>query len=371
MTPGASPADNATVGSLVPVITTVIVPFHRNVSMLRRVLEPFRDRAATTELLVAADGAVEDWQPVAEEFEAARIGWPGTTGPATARNRAASVARGRYLLFVDGDVIAEPGVVQRVERFFAAHPDASAVFGAYDDRPEAPGFMSQYRNLQHRWVHCNIQREARTFWAGLGAVKADVFRAVGGYDERFSRPSVEDIDLGYRLHAAGSRIKIDPDLNGKHLKRWTFTSSVVSDVRDRGVPWTQLMLRNGGFTTDLNLVWGLRLSVACAYLIVLLGLGAFVDRRLLWALPVPVALLLVLNRSYYGYFRRTRGLWFASRAVAAHFVHHLCNGVSFVAGTALFHLRHRLGVRTAWTLPQFPPDPTPLRPWRRDEATGA
>ncbi len=354
-----------------PVITTVIVPFHRNVAMLRRVLEPFRDRAATTELLIAADGAIEDWQPVAHEFEAERIGWPTAAGPATARNRAASVARGRYLLFVDGDVVAEPGVVERVERFFAAHADASAVFGAYDDRPEAPPFISQYRNLQHRWVHCNNPGEARTFWAGLGAVKSEAFRAVGGYDERFGRPSVEDIDLGYRLHGAGARIRIDPELNGKHLKRWTWWSSIVSDVRDRGVPWTQLILRYGGLTPDLNLQWGLRISVVCAYLLVLLLAGAVAEPRLLWAAPVPLALLLVLNRSYYGYFRRTRGLWFAFRVVVAHFVHHLSNGVSFVVGNLLYHLQHRFGVRTAWTLPPGPPAPQPMRPWRRDEVTGA
>jgi len=355
----------------VPAITTVIVPFHRNVAMLRRVLEPFRDRAATTELLVAADGAIEDWEPLADEFQATRVGWPAAAGPATARNRAASVASGRYLLFVDGDVIAEPGVVERIERFFAAHPEAAAVFGAYDDHPEAPGFMSQYRNLQHRYMHCNTGREARTFWAGLGAVKADAFRAAGGYDERFRRPSVEDIDLGYRLYAAGGRIKIDPELNGTHLKRWTFTSSVVSDVRDRGVPWTQLILRYGALTTDLNLAWALRLSVVCAYLLVLLPLAAFVAPQLLWVWPLPLLGLLILNRSYYGYFRRTRGLWFATRVVGAHFVHHLCNGVSFVIGTALFHLQHRFGVRTAWTLPAAPYTATPRPPWRRDEVPGA
>lgn len=351
-------------------ITTVIVPFHRNVSMLRRVLEPFRDRAATTELLIAADGAIEDWQPIADAVQAERIGWPSAAGPATARNRAASVARGRYLLFVDGDVIVEPGVVERVERFFAARPDAGAVFGAYDDSPEASGFISQYRNLQHRYVHCNTQREARTFWAGLGAVKAEAFRAVGGYDERFGRPSVEDIDLGYRLHVSGVKIAVDPELNGKHLKRWTFASSVVSDVRDRGVPWTQLILRYGGLTTDLNLSWGLRISVVCVYLIVLLALGALVDVRVSWAVPVPMALLLVLNRSYYGYFRRTRGFWFSARVVCAHFVHHLCNGLSFVVGTLLFRLNHRFGVRTDWTLPQAPYAPSTRRPWRQDEVTG-
>lgn len=355
----------------VSVVTTVIVPFHRNVPMLRRVLAPFRDRTATTELLVAGDGPIEAWEAVADEFGATRISWPTAQGPAVARNRAASVARGRYLIFVDGDVIAEPGVVARVEQFFAAHPEFCAVFGAYDETPEAPGFMSQYRNLQHRYVHCTSTRDARTFWAGLGAVRAEAFGAVGGYDERFRRPSVEDIDLGYRLHASGASIRIDPELNGKHLKRWTFTSSIVSDVRDRGVPWIQLIHRYGGLTTDLNLAWGLRLSVVSAYLVVFLLLAGLWDARVWWALPLPIAGLVVLNLPYYAYFLRIRGPWFAVKVVGAHFIHHLSNGVSFLAGNAVLVLRHRFGITTRWTLPPDAATDAPLRRWTADGTTTA
>lgn len=352
-------------------LTTVIVPFHRNVAMLRRVLAPFRDRAATTELLIAADGAVEDWTPLADEFGASRIGWSPAEGPAVARNRAASVARGRYLLFVDGDVIAEPGVVARIEAYFATHPDIAAVFGAYDETPEAPGFMSQYRNLQHRYVHRVNVGDARTFWAGLGAMRTAVFLAVGGYDARFRRPSVEDIDLGYRLTAAGHRIAIDPDLNGKHLKRWTFTSSIVSDVRDRGVPWTQLIQRYGGLTTDLNLAWALRLSVVAAYLTVICLVAGFVDARAWWVAVVAFLLMIVMNVDYYAYFARLRGPWFALRVVGAHVVHHLCNGVSFVVGNFLYVGQKRFGLVTAWTLPQAAPSGAPIPRWQPDGAPNA
>lgn len=339
--------------------------------MLRRVLAPFRDRDASTEVLVAGDGPIDPaWEAAVDDVRGRRIGWPAAQGPAVARNRAASVARGRYLLFVDGDVIAEPGVVARVEAYFAAHPETAAVFGAYDEAPEDPGFMSQYRNLQHRYVHRVNDREVRTFWAGLGAVHRDAFLAVGGYDERFRRPSVEDIDLGYRLTAAGVRIAIDPDLNGKHLKRWTFVSSLVSDVRDRGVPWTQLIKKYGGLTADLNLAWALRASVVGAYLVVLGLLGALVDRRALWVAAVAFPGVVALNLGYYSYFQRIRGTWFAVRVIGAHLVHHLCNGVSFVAGHALYWTARYGGVTTRWTLPRTPP-PAPLARWRIDEAPQA
>ncbi|MFN7977692.1 MAG: glycosyltransferase [Vicinamibacterales bacterium] len=353
------------------VVTTVIVPFHRNVPMLRRVLAPFHDRAATTELLVAGDGPIDvAWEAAVDAVGGRRIGWPNAQGPAVARNRAASVASGRYLIFVDGDVIAEPGVVARVEAYFHAHPETGAVFGAYDESPEDPGFMSQYRNLQHRYVHRVNVGEVRTFWAGLGAVRRDAFLAVGGYDERFRRPSVEDIDLGYRLTAAGVRIAIDPDLNGKHLKRWTFVSSLVSDVRDRGVPWTQLINRYGGLTTDLNLSWALRASVVTAYLVLIGLVGAVVDARALWLAAGAFVAMVALNLGYYSHFERIRGPWFAVRVVGAHLVHHLCNGVSFVVGHVLFGAARHLGMRTSWTLPQTPPA-SPLPRWRIDEAPQA
>ena len=99
--------------------------------------------------------------------------------------------------------------------------------------PPAPNFVSQYKNLSHCFVHRTAATEARTFWAGFGAVRRDAFRRVGGFDEQFVRPSVEDIDFGYRLTDAGYRILLEPALEGTHLKRWTLVSA-IADRRAQG-----------------------------------------------------------------------------------------------------------------------------------------
>jgi GT2 family glycosyltransferase len=327
---------------------SIVIPFHRDVAILRRVLAPLRTRPSSIEVVIAVDGpSREDWESVAREFGAVGVQLPANGGPAAARNRGAAVAQGAVLVFVDGDVIAAPDAVERIRTVMRDRPDADAVFGAYDETPEAEGFVSQYRNLSHRYVHRTTSREALTFWAGLGAVRAHAFRAVGGFDESFTRPSIEDIELGYRLTAAGYRVLVEPAIEGKHLKRWTFASSVRSDLFDRGIPWTQLLLRVKSRQTDLNLTTGLRLSVVAAYLLILFSVLA-----LLW--PVAgifavgaLAVLLTLNREYYRYFAAVRGWGFAARVVPLHFVHHLCNGVSFLTGAALFYA-HRL---FRWTLP--------------------
>ncbi len=302
------------------------------------------------EILIAADGAREDCHALAAAHGAVVIEIAGPAGPATARNRAAAQATGDTLLFVDADVVASPDALPGMCRLLEEEPELAGVFGAYDVEPAEQNFMSQFKNLSHTYVHEIGAGDASTWWAGLGAIRTSVFRRVGGFDERFRRPSVEDIDLGYRVVALGHRLRLDPSFRGKHLKRWTMRSCVETDVVARGIPWTQLIHRSGPPQNQLNLSTALRLSVVCAY-VGLISVALAV--RSIWAL-LPAALasfaLVALNFRYYLWLAEHRGPTFAVRAVPVHAVHHLCNGVSFAAGTLLYALS-RVGWRLPGTLP--------------------
>jgi hypothetical protein len=72
-----------------------------------------------------------------------------------------------------------------------------------------------------------------------------------------------------------------------------------------------------------------------------------------WAAVVAALLLAALvgiNFRYYRWFARQRGILFALRVVPVHLLHHLCNGVSFVVGTAL-HVAGRFGAHLPGALP--------------------
>ncbi len=329
---------------------SVIVPFHRNLGQLQRCLSAIRRSAPDVELIVAADGAVDDCRPLAAEFGASVIVVPGPSGPAVARNRAAAHATGDLLFFVDTDVVVAPDAIPGMRALLDGDPAIAGVFGAYDLTPAAPNFMSQFKNLSHAYVHEIANRQASTFWAGLGALRSDAFRAVGGYDERFARPSVEDIDLGYRLVSHGYALRLDPSFRACHLKHWTLWNCIVTDIRARGVPWMQLIHRFQALANDLNTSIALRLSVVVAYLVVIsLALAWFTP----WALLATAALLFTLytlNADYYRWFAARRGWGFALRVLPVHLIHHLCNGISFVAGTVLFTAT-RFGITLPGTLP--------------------
>ena len=95
--------------------------------------------------------------------------------------------------------------------------------------------------------------EASTFWGACGAICRDVFLSLGGFDESYRQPSIEDIELGYRLKQAGYRIKLCKTLQVKHLKHWGVVSLLKADFFYRALAWTQLILRNGKLINDLNL----------------------------------------------------------------------------------------------------------------------
>jgi glycosyltransferase involved in cell wall biosynthesis len=334
---------------------TIVVPFHKGLPLLERALSALVPLRPGDELLVAADGAVDDCQAVAAAHGARVIEIEGPRGPAVARNVAAASARGDVLVFVDADVVASTEAVERVARIFASDPELGALFGAYDEDPGAPGFVSQYKNLAHSFIHQQSAGAAQTFWAGFGAVRRDAYQAVGGFDERFERPSIEDIDLGYRLTAAGYRIRLDPSLAVCHLKRWTLRSMITSDVFDRGIPWTQLILRYSQFGSGLNMKHSYRASVVFAYLAAAsLVLGA-VDARFLWGVPLGLAAVAYLSRDYYRFFLEKRGVLFALGVFPLHVLYHLYNGLSFAIGTVLFVAARHFGVRLSGALPAYAP----------------
>jgi hypothetical protein len=280
--------------------------------------------------LAACLNAIERAADAPEELVV--IEEPSELGPAQARNLGARQANGEVLVFVDSDVAVHADAFTRIRAHFDADPTLTAVFGSYDDEPAGPDLVSSFRNLLHHHVHHQGAGAVATFWAGLGAVRRDAFEANRGFDDqRFARPSVEDIDLGMRLSAAGARIELDSSIQGTHLKQWTVASMLWTDLTARGIPWTVLVLRHKRATSALNLGWRHRLSAGAC----LVGVGALATRRP--GLAVACAAVLVgLNRSFYLLLLKKKGPRDAVLGVGLHALHHLAGVAAVPAGIAVY-----------------------------------
>jgi GT2 family glycosyltransferase len=298
------------------------------------------------ELIVVDDGSTDDSAAIASEYADLVIRLPGRSrGPGYARNRGVERARGDCLVFLDADVVVRPDTIGRIAALMSTRPDIDAVFGAYCDEPAAAGVVSQYRNLLHHYTHDQEPGEAQTFWAGCGCVRRSVFLTVGMYDEwRFSRPQIEDVELGYRMSAHGYHILLRPEIQVTHLKRWTFRGMLKADFMDRGVPWARLLAEQRALlgpaalkakTLSLRAREKSNTFLVCLGLL-LLALSVGPKNHLLATLGA-LCLLIVIARgtSLYGFFRRKRGLAFAICGVVLHMIYYLTAAVSVVWGAFL------------------------------------
>jgi GT2 family glycosyltransferase len=264
---------------------------------------------------------------------------PQRSGSAAARNMGAKAAAGDILLFVDDDVCVQPGSVAAVVAAFRADRGLGALIGRYDDAPSSPDFWSQFRNLLHAYTHRVSAGVASTFWTGFGAVRASLFFRHGGFNE--APRKIDDVEFGTRMADAGVRIELRPELQVKHLKRWTLRSMISTDLFLRGIPWTLLVWRQLRMPNTLNLRLSSRLSVLLVCASVILT-GFAIAGRLPWFAPGLCALLvLLLNVRFYAFLRGRNGNWFALRGVGAHCIYFLIAGSSFVLGSAIYMVRWR------------------------------
>lgn len=287
------------------VTLSVVIPATDRRPTLGRVLEAVSRAASTPEEVIVVDQ-------------------PSHLGPAAARNLGSRRAHGDVLVFVDADVEVHTDAFVRIRALFENDAELTAVFGSYDDDPGGRGVVSDFRNLLHHHVHHEGAGFATTFWAGLGAVRRDAFVQVGGFDEeRFPLPSIEDIELGMRLRRHGGRILLDPTIQGKHLKSWTFAGITETDLLRRGVPWLRLMFEDHSSSTALNLGWRHRVGTGASVMLL-----PMLARRKFRAAGTVFALLIVLDRRFYALLFRRRGGRMVAAGVPLHIAHRLTSAAA-------------------------------------------
>ena len=325
---------------------SIIIPVYNGGDSFRKCLASIRQWGTQAEIIVVADGESDGSWKLAQQRGARVILRPESGGPAKARNLGARFASSDILFFIDADVEIHPATVQKVLQTFQQDPELAALIGSYDDSPGDRGFLSQYKNLFHHYTHQDACEEASTFWGACGAIRKDIFLALGGFDEGYRRPCIEDIELGYRLRHEGYKIRLCKDIQVKHLKRWTTFSLLRAEVFYRALPWMALLLQirqrdpqqYQKFSSDLNLRWSSRASVVLVYGLCLGLIAALWWSPLLIASGLIGLILFAINLPVYRFFYQKRGFLFALRVLPWHWLYYFYSGLAFGIGV----LRHQV-----------------------------
>lgn len=320
---------------------SVIVPVHNAEEFIERCLDAIiASSYPSFEIVMIDDCSTDESVAIASQKGVTIHQLPEQSGPAIARNLGAKYARGNILLFIDADIIVRRETIALAVANFQSNPDIVAVFGSYDDDPAKGNFISQYRNLFHHFQHQYSGKDAFTFWAGCGAILKKVFDELGGFDQkRYRKPCIEDIELGYRICEKGYQILLDKDLQVKHLKEWGFFSMLRTDIFQRAIPWSQLILETKFMPTNLNLQVSNKISAISVVLMILMIPFFFLGHTKYYGISVASTAcisslilfinLLVLNRKLYGDYANKRGLMFMVRVIPLHFLYFFYSIMSY------------------------------------------
>lgn len=315
---------------------SVIMPAFNAAHYLERSLPPLiklRDQGDVSEVIVVDDCSTDPTNiETARRLGATIMSTPVNSGPGAARNMASKAATGEILWFVDADVVAHatgPGKIREA----LADETVVAAFGSYDDEPPAMNFASQYKNLVHRYYHQRGRDDASTFWAGCGAVRRSSFIAVGGFDYgSYKKPAIEDIELGHRIRDAGGRIRLVKSLQGTHLKKWGLIELIRTDIFQRALPWSRLLLSSPKKDDDLNVsrIEKMRAIIAIAWIASVLTLPlAMLAPPLLWGFLLITPAMIFANLPLIVFFHERHGILFMIAALLFHQVYYFYSTATY------------------------------------------
>jgi glycosyltransferase involved in cell wall biosynthesis len=231
----------------------VVIPTYNREKLLRYTLESLSQQLLSPnrfEVLVVDDGSSDGTARTVAEFDSRldiRYFFQEDQGfrVATARNVGIAHARGNVCVFMDSGVQAHPGcVAAHVDSHDAAAGPVAVIGYVYgfnldqadtdriemDINPGDPGGTIDMLEKKHQWRDVREKFYAKytdefadlpapwvVFWTCNVSVGTGQLRSVGGFDEAFRSWGGEDLELGYRLHRAGSRFVLNRRASAIHL----------------------------------------------------------------------------------------------------------------------------------------------------------
>lgn len=208
---------------------SVVVPVMNEVEHLANTLHCLHETLPPgSEIVVVDDGSTDGSDAVAEEFAPCGVRLLRTynLGVARTRNHGARRTTGDVIIFADAHIDVSPGWweplvnVLNDQEVGAVGPVIASM-----ENPEQKGFGYRLTapTLSTAWMW---QQETQPYDVSLLcgcfiALRRDVFEHIGGFDNGMVGWGSEDTELGLRLWLMGYTLMLVPQVEIRHLFRWS------------------------------------------------------------------------------------------------------------------------------------------------------
>lgn len=273
---------------MVKPLVSFVIPVFNSARDIARCLTSIRQQSVpdtTYEVLIMDNGSTDQTPQIMHDLGFAFQVIP-QVNVSTLRNRAAALAQGEYLAFVDSDVELTPFWLQHGLASFT-EPRVVAC-GCFPGVPQPATWVQHTWDIHQRCRQFAQQRTPVPWLASMNLmVRREAFVAVSGFNE--SLETAEDVDLCYRLGRQGL-ILCNPAMAAIH---WGEAPDLRTFWRKevwRGLSNWYGVLSHGWRWDELPSL-GYPLYMLCMGSMVLLSGGVDVWHRQLWLSPYGVAFL--------------------------------------------------------------------------------
>ncbi|MFC6283196.1 MULTISPECIES: glycosyltransferase family 2 protein [Polaromonas] len=181
---------------------SVIVPTYNRANFIGDAIASVLSQSFSDfEVIVVDDGSTDQTGAIVAGFDDPRVIYvhQSNRGRSSARNHALSLARGRYLAFLDSDDMYMPGKLMLQVDYMDAHPDVGMIYTSahcvdYSGNPLNENYIASVSGRIYKSIAF-----FRPVTITLPTVMArrELFEKVGGFDEKMHR--FEDTDMWRRI----------------------------------------------------------------------------------------------------------------------------------------------------------------------------
>ncbi len=209
------------------ILLSIVVPTHNSQETIVNLLNSINDSKFNQfndlEAVIVDDGSKDETIMVIKElipqlkFTLRLNRLRRNLGPAHARNLGVKKTRGKYILFLDSDVVLLKNTLNNV--FKALKEGRNKAFtGIWHYRQKTKKFFPQFKAMRD-WTYWFVEREKNfryyLFSTRIACIEKRLFNQIGGFNTNYDEATVEDIELTYRIEKQ-NKIKFCPDFKVFH-----------------------------------------------------------------------------------------------------------------------------------------------------------
>jgi len=304
----------------------------------------FKSDYKNYEVIAISDNSSKESIEIVEKYSCKIIKSKKNYGAAFSRNKGVSISKGKILVFLDSDVEIKKNAFSIINKYFNSKNNEGLLQGVYSHKPNYKSSITQYLHsyhCYHLFSETKKNKYTESLCTAFFSIRKDLFKKYKGFDVKFNKASVEDVDLGFKLNKDQHKISIERKLNTIHhidFNILSFTKRIIRLHTDE----MKMYLRNNSAKLKAK---------QSNYSIVILGIVLifFITTLIFVNLFYPIIffnkifitlnlLFIMIHKKFLTFILNSKGLIMSLKAIFYIYLHRLLFTVCFFRGLIDFYI---------------------------------